>query len=125
MKWVPAPNDAAALFRPWLALRRSQGGQPEELLFPCKSRQGRPYRKELLEARWEAVASKLGLRMTFYEATRHSFVSRSLSGGASLDEVSAAVGHWLGVRLIEPSRQAPCGGNGCSPHGLVAEIVSQ
>jgi integrase len=93
MKWVPAPNDAAALFRPWLALRRSQGGQPEELLFPCKSRQGRPYRKELLEARWEAVARKLGLRMTFYEATRHSFVSRSLSRGASLDEVSSAVGH--------------------------------
>lgn len=31
--------------------------------------------------------------MTFYHATRHSFVSRSLSRGASLDEVSAAVGH--------------------------------
>ena len=27
------------------------------------------------------------------EATRHSFVSRHLSRGASLDEVSAAVGH--------------------------------
>jgi hypothetical protein len=31
--------------------------------------------------------------MTFYQATRHSFVSRSLSGGGMLDEVSAAVGH--------------------------------
>jgi len=31
--------------------------------------------------------------MTFYRATRHSFVSRSLSGGGTLDEVSAAVGH--------------------------------
>jgi hypothetical protein len=28
--------------------------------------------------------------MTWYEATRHSFVSRHLSTGASLDEVSAA-----------------------------------
>ena len=27
------------------------------------------------------------------------------------------------ARLIEPSRQAPCGGNGCSPQGLVALIV--
>jgi integrase len=31
--------------------------------------------------------------MTFYESGRHSFVSRTLSRGASLDEVSAAVGH--------------------------------
>ena len=32
--------------------------------------------------------------MTSYQATRHSrFVSRSLSGGGMLDEVSAAVGH--------------------------------
>jgi len=31
--------------------------------------------------------------MTWYQATRHSFVSRHLSRGASVDEVSAAVGH--------------------------------
>jgi integrase len=31
--------------------------------------------------------------LTWYQATRHSFVSRSLKSGASLDEVSAAVGH--------------------------------
>ena len=31
--------------------------------------------------------------MTWYEATRHSFTSRLLSRGASLDEVSAALGH--------------------------------
>lgn len=33
------------------------------------------------------------LDLTWYEGTRHSFVSRNLSRGASLDEVSAAVGH--------------------------------
>jgi integrase len=93
VKRVPAPDDAAALLAPWLARRRSEGVQPEDLLFPCPTRGGRPYRKELLEARWEAVAERLGLSMTFYQATRHSFVSRSLSRGASLDEVSAAVGH--------------------------------
>ncbi len=31
--------------------------------------------------------------MTFYQATRHSFVSRNLAAGVSLDEVSSAVGH--------------------------------
>lgn len=31
--------------------------------------------------------------MTWYKATRHSFVSRHLASSAALDEVSAAVGH--------------------------------
>lgn len=39
------------------------------------------------------MLDRLGLKMTSYQATRHSFVSRSLSGGGMLDEVSAAVGH--------------------------------
>ena len=30
---------------------------------------------------------------TWYQATRHSFASRSLSAGAPLDEVAAALGH--------------------------------
>ena len=42
---------------------------------------------------WNAAAKALGLKMTLYQATRHSFVSRNLAAGASLDEVSAAVGH--------------------------------
>lgn len=37
--------------------------------------------------------TELKPKMTWYQATRHSFVSRHLSRGASLDEVSAAVGH--------------------------------
>lgn len=93
MKWVPAAEDAAVLFRPWLAQRRLDRAGPEDLVFPCPTRDGLAYRKELIEARWEAVAKRLGLKMTFYQATRHSFVSRSLSGGGMLDEVSAAVGH--------------------------------
>jgi len=39
------------------------------------------------------VVTELKPKMTWYQATRHSFVSRHLSRGASLDEVSAAVGH--------------------------------
>jgi integrase len=35
----------------------------------------------------------VGIAMIWYQATRHSFVSRNLKAGASLDEVSAAVGH--------------------------------
>jgi integrase len=36
---------------------------------------------------------KVDKRLTWYAGTRHSFVSRSLSRGASLDVVSSAVGH--------------------------------
>lgn len=92
-KWAPAPEDAQAVVGPWLARRETAGAGPEDLLFPCPTREGRCYRKELIEARWDEVREKRKLDLTWYQATRHSFVSRSLTAGASLDEVSAAVGH--------------------------------
>lgn len=93
MKWVPAAEDAAALLGPWVARRRADGAGPEDYVFPCANRDGSYYRKEYIEGRWERVAKALGLSLTWYQATRHSFVTRSLTGGATLDEVSAAVGH--------------------------------
>lgn len=47
----------------------------------------------LLKKKGDKIANEEKPKMTWYHATRHSFVSRHLSGGASLDEVSAAVGH--------------------------------
>ena len=47
----------------------------------------------LLKKKGDKVVTELKPKMTWYQATRHSFVSRHLSRGASLDEVSAAVGH--------------------------------
>jgi integrase len=92
-KFVPAPDDAKAWLVPWVEKRKEEGAAPEDLLFPCPTRKGRPYRKELIEARWDELRKELGLTLTWYEATRHSFVSRNLEQGVSLDEVSAAVGH--------------------------------
>ena len=81
-------------------------------MFPCARRKGLCFRKEYIESCWEEAAPKhvggrevllkkkgdkveneVKPKMTWYQATRHSFVSRHLSRGASLDEVSAAVGH--------------------------------
>lgn len=93
VKWVPAAEDAAALLGPWLAQRRAEGAGPESFLFSCAKRGGSYYRKEYVEGCWERVAKKLTLSMTWYQATRHSFVTRALVAGASLDEVSSAVGH--------------------------------
>jgi len=112
VKWVPAPEDVGEFLGPWLVMRKAQSAGPEDRVFPCARRKGLCYRKEFIEACWEKAAPKhVGARevllkkkgdkianevkptMTWYQATRHSFVSRHLSRGASLDEVSAAVGH--------------------------------
>lgn len=93
MKWVPAAEDALRVLGPVLARRRAQGAGPEDLVFPCPNRDGSWYRKEFIEACWEAATKKLEVDLTWYEATRHSFTSRNLEAGASLDEVSAALGH--------------------------------
>ena len=42
---------------------------------------------------WNQIRKKFDLELSWYQATRHSFVSRLLQAGATLDEVSSAVGH--------------------------------
>ena len=65
----------------WLAQRRGQRRWPRVLRVPCASRGGSHYRKEYIEGCWERVAEKLGLSLTWYQATRHSFVTRNLAAG--------------------------------------------
>jgi integrase len=90
-KWAPAPADAAQVLGPWIAKRRAATSDPEALLFPGAD--GFVMRKEQVGYRWERAADALKLNLTWYQATRHSFASRNLSRGASLDEVAAALGH--------------------------------
>jgi integrase len=102
VKWVPAPEDAKALLGPYLDKRRAAGAGPEDFAFVTAD--GSPFTrtagKQLIHRAWKATRAKLAaekppvkLALTMYQCTRHAFVSRSLSHGASLDEVSAAVGH--------------------------------
>jgi integrase len=102
VKWVPAPLDAGSVLKLHLARRKLNGAQPEDLVFPfvpTKPQNRRRtsnwpgYRKEFLESSWDTATKAVGVSVTWYQATRHSFVSRNLKNGASLDEVSAAVGH--------------------------------
>ena len=102
VKWVPAPIDAGEVLRLHLKRRKLRGGKAGDLVFPYvpKKPQNRRrtsdwtgYRKEFVEAQWEDASKKCGVGLTWYQATRHSFVSRSLKAGAPLDEVSVAVGH--------------------------------
>jgi integrase len=108
VKFVPAPHDAEAKLKAQIARRKLQGAVGDDLLFPftpAKPQNRRRtstwtgYRKEYVEARWEEVTRGDEKRvegvdhLTWYQATRHTFVSRNLKAGVSLDEVSAAVGH--------------------------------
>jgi integrase len=90
-KWTPAPSDAVAVLGPWIERRRAEGASGEAFLF--EREHGRPFRKEHVEYRWELAAEALGLGLSWYQATRHSFASRNLSRGVPLDEVASALGH--------------------------------
>ncbi len=103
-KWVPAPADASEVLHLHLARRRLHGAKADDLVFPfapAKPQNRRRtsgwtgYRKEYVEACWDDAAKACGVGLSWYAATRHSFVSRSLKNGASLDEVSAAVARFL------------------------------
>jgi integrase len=102
IKWAPAPIDAAQVLKAHLGRRRLAGAKSEDLVFPFvpskpQNRRRKStwigYRKEHIEDCWDEATKNAGVNVTWYQATRHSFVSRSLKNGASLDEVSAAVGH--------------------------------
>ncbi|WP_428262153.1 tyrosine-type recombinase/integrase [Haliangium sp.] len=93
LKWAPAADDCKPFLGPWLKDRERAGAQAEDLVFPGPRTPRRPCRKEYIEGHWERLRDQLGLGLTWYQATRHSFVSRLLAAGASLDEVSTAVGH--------------------------------
>ena len=93
VKWAPAPDDAQEALGPWLNARYAAGSGPEDLVFPCATRGGSWYNRRFLERAWTKAAPKHKIELTWYQATRHTFTSRALKGGATLDEVSAALGH--------------------------------
>ncbi len=101
VKWVPAPADIDTVLGPHLEARRAAGAGPDDLVFVAPVRErGRQrattwvgYLREYIDAQWDARARAVAGDLTWYEATRHTFVSRGLNAGEALDEVSAAVGH--------------------------------
>lgn len=92
-KWVPASYDCQEFLSSWLDKRKNDGAESEGYVFPSPKNSDKPARYEWTRPYWNKVRKELGLDTTWYQATRHSFVSRLLQAGATLDEVSAAVGH--------------------------------
>jgi integrase len=92
VKWVPAPVDAQEVLKLHLRRRRQlQQAKDDDLVFPfvpAKTQNRRRtstwtgYRKEHVEKLWEGASKKCGVALSWYEATRHAFVSRSLKNGA-------------------------------------------
>lgn len=102
-KHVPAPSDALDVLGLHLKRRKLQGAKGEDLVFvydrSSRRRKGKwatwaGYHPHTIQQEFRAVADGLGLvDLDWYRSTRHSFCTKALQAGASLDEVSAAVGH--------------------------------
>jgi integrase len=109
VKWAPAPVDAEEMLSLHIKRRRLQGAKAEDVVFPYdRPERGRPGRvrtsswkgwdgwhPKQIRSTWRKVADDLGLPkdLTLYGASRHTFTTKALKAGASLDEVSAALGH--------------------------------
>jgi integrase len=103
-KMVPAPDDWRDVIGLHLKRRKLQGAKAEDLVFTygpqSKRRKGvwaswAGFHPHTLQAAWSEVRKAMGLpkALTWYHATRTTYVSKALMAGASLDEVSAAIGH--------------------------------
>lgn len=101
VKWVPAPDDWSEVIGMHLKIRKLQGAKADDVVFLAPVREkGRRrvqefkgYLREYVDSKWLEAAKAVGTELTFYQATRHTFVSRNLRDGAQLEEVSAALGH--------------------------------
>jgi integrase len=111
VKWAPAPVDAREVLGLHIKRRRLQGAKDDDPVFPfvrpvrSANRLGRTrvtswkdwggWHPKHIRTVWRGVADglKLPKELTFYGASRHSFTTKALKAGASLDEVSAALGH--------------------------------
>jgi integrase len=100
VKWVPAPIDAEEVLKLHLKRRKLQRATADDLVFVPATPPRRPrksnwvgFRKEYVHEVWDNARKAVGVSMTWYQATRHTAVSRALKAGVPLDEVSAAVGH--------------------------------
>lgn len=98
-KWAPAPDDLVQVLAPWLEQRKREGAQPSDLLFPLlrtRSRKPPTFRAQHDQLRdyFEEARERVGLpKMRLYDSGRHSFASRNLVEGATLEETSEAMGH--------------------------------
>ncbi len=93
MKWAPAADGCKEFLAPWLDRRRQVDAGPEDFVFPGIKDPTTHYRTRQIQRAWSKIAKRYDLELTWHEATRHTFASRCLAAGASLDEVSAALGH--------------------------------
>jgi len=91
VKKPPAPADWLVVLGPWLEQRRGQGAGPDDPVF-CRP-DGAMLDYEDVRDAWKRVRDALGLKLTWYQATRHSFCSRNLSRGVPIGVVSRAMGH--------------------------------
>jgi integrase len=73
--------------------RKEAGAKPEDRLFDFLPVKPNACRVACSRA-WREAAPLAGVKaLTWYTASRHTFASRALAAGASIEQVSAALGH--------------------------------
>lgn len=92
-KWVPAADGCAVYLGPWLNKRRDETNDAECHVFPRRRNARKPFSPNTLDNHWRTVRKLLGIQLTWYQATRHSFASRLSAAGVPLDEIADALGH--------------------------------
>ena len=86
MVFIAPPSPNSKRKGTWLGFRK-------EFIKDCWNEAVAKVNKKCAEEAKESDKAQRPLALTWYQATRHSFVTRNLEAGVSLDEVSAAVGH--------------------------------
>jgi integrase len=93
-KYAPiSAADARAVLGPIIAARRAAGAGPEAFVFVDAD--GDRIDRHAVAYAWRKMAKGVGLPpgLNFYRGTRHSAASRALASGASVGEISMALGH--------------------------------
>lgn len=99
-KYPPIGAEFEDVMRPWITRRLAEGATAESYLFEHrpKAAEGEAaaathYHRQTVHRAWVKAKRKVGVKVTFYQGTRHSFASRLLDSGDMFEQVSPALGH--------------------------------
>ena len=91
VKWAVEPDDVADRLAVHLKRRKAEHAKPEDFVFQAPA--GGHFSRMAIHRAWVAACQTVGVELTWYQATRHSFASGNLTAGVLLDDVSGALGH--------------------------------
>jgi integrase len=91
---VPLSPALASVLIEWKGVSKPHEDTPAAQCFPCIGHHGRRVNKDsMLNALTQAFTAAELPRLTWYEATRHTYGGRFVSNGGSLEKLRVILGH--------------------------------